>query len=75
MNPCGFNAELSPKVVAFVFWRGEVENELRRAGMFDFKLKADTDCDRCMSVIDELRRETIYPHPPSDCTNDCKKRG
>ena len=62
-------------MVATVFWRGEVENELRRVGMCDFKFKADADYDRCMSVIDELRRESIYPHPPSDCTDDCKKRG
>ena len=70
-----FNAELSAKVVATAFWRGEVENELRRVGMCDFKFKADIDYDRCMSVIDELRRESIYPHPPSDWTDDCKKRG
>ena len=38
-------------MVATAFWRGEVESELRRVGMCDFKFKADTDYDRCMSVI------------------------
>ena len=46
-------------MVATAFWRGEVENELRRVGMCDFKFKADADYDRCMSVIDELHRESI----------------
>ena len=45
---CLFNAEPSAKVVATAFWRGEVENELQRVGMCDFKFKADTDYDRCM---------------------------
>ena len=70
-----FNVELTPKVVASAFWRGEVENELRRIGMMDFKFKMDSDYEKCMTVIDELRRESIYPHPPSDCTAECIARG
>ena len=70
-----YNAELTPKVVASAFWRGEVENELRRIGMADFKFWLDADYDKCMAVIDESRRDSIYPHPPSDCTEDCLARG
>jgi len=33
-----FNAELTLKVVASAFRRGEVENELQRIGMTDFIL-------------------------------------
>ncbi len=70
-----FIVEMSPKVAAAAFWRGEVENELRRIGMIEFKFKMDGDYDKCMEAIDELRRVSIYPHPPSDCTDDCKGRG
>ena len=38
------NTELSPKVVASAFWRGEVENELGRIEI-DFKFKMDSDYD------------------------------
>jgi len=52
-----------------------VENELRRIGMTDFKFKMDSDYEKCMTVIDELWRESIYSHPPSDCTAECIARG
>ena len=70
-----FNVELTPTVVASVFWRGEVENELWRIGMTDFKFKMDSDNEKCMTVIDELRQESIYPHPPSDYTAECIAKG
>ena len=72
---CMSIAELSPKVVATAFWKGEVENELRRIGMVDFKFKMDDEYEKCMEIIDKLRRDTIYFHPPSDCHEDCKMRG
>ncbi len=43
---------------AGALWR-EVENELRRIGMIEFKLKMDSDYDKC---IDELRRVSIPIH-------------
>ena len=46
-----FNSELSPKVVANAFWRGEVEDELRRTGMIDFKFKLDSDYDKWGSSL------------------------
>ena len=52
-----FHVELSPKVVASAFWRGEVENELRRIGMVDYKFNLDSDYEKCMADIDEMRRE------------------
>ena len=70
-----FHVELSPKVVASAFWRGEVENELRRIGMVDYKFNLDSDYEKCMAVIDEMRREHTYPHPPNDCTEECRARG
>ena len=44
-----FHVELSPKVVASAFWRGEVENELRRIGMVDYKFNLDNDYEKCIS--------------------------
>ena len=57
-----FNVELTPKVVASAFWRGEVENELRRIGITDFKFKMDSDYEKCMTAIDKLRNLFIPTH-------------
>ena len=43
--------------------------------MTDFKFKMDSDNEKCMTVIDELRQESIYPHPPSDYTAECIAKG
>ena len=47
-------------MVASAFWRGDVENELRRVGMVNYKFKLDEDYDKCMAVLDEMRRESIF---------------
>ena len=67
--------ELSAKVVAKAFWMGEVEGELRRIGKLEFCFKRDEDLDKCMQVIEEERRYSVYPHSPEDCTSGCKERG
>ena len=52
-----------------------MENELRRIGMVSYKFNLDSDYEKCMAVIDEMRREHTYPHPPNDCTEKCRARG
>ena len=68
-------AEMSPKVAAKAFWVGEVEMELRRLTKEDFRFHADKDLEICMNMIEDIRRKSIYPHPESDCEEECKLRG
>ena len=57
------------------FWKGELESNIRELNL-DFRFKEAADRERCMQLIDKLRRERgIYPHPPEDCTPKCKSRG
>ena len=71
-----YPAELTPKLVAKAFWTGEVENELRRLELTtEFAFKTDADIDLCMEMIDRKRQTSIYHHPSSDCTPECKERG
>ena len=46
---------------------------MREFGLLDFAFNADSDRDRCMEIIEERRRNTVYPHV--QCTEACKKRG
>ena len=53
-----------------------MENELRRLEMTnEFAFKIDADIERCMEMIDTRRQTSIYHHPSSDCTTECKERG
>ena len=56
------------------FYNGELEDELRTIGKVDYRFKYDSDRDVCMEMVEEHRRETPYPHPDSQCTEDCKSR-
>ena len=77
MNEYEFDicTELSPKLVAKAFWVGEVEHELRRIGREDYRFHKDEDVEKCMEMIDGIRRQTIYPHPASECSEECRLRG
>ena len=66
---------MSPRIVGKAFYNGEVENELRRIGRIDYKFKKDSSREECMTIIEELRRQKIYPHDADMCTSECKKRG
>ena len=70
-----FIQELTPRKVGEAFYNGELENELRRIGRIDYLFKRDSDRERCMEVVEEVRCASLYPHQDVDCTNDCKKRG
>ncbi len=70
-----FLERLDRKVVASAFWWGEVEEELHRLGKIDYLFFKDGDREKCMEDIERIRRTGLYPHPPEDCTEDCKKRG
>jgi hypothetical protein len=67
-------AEMSSKVAAKAFWVGEVEMELRRLRKEDFRFHTDKDLEMCMNMIENIRRKSIYPHPESDCGEECKLR-
>ena len=61
--------------MAEAFYSGEVENELRRVNCIDCTFRSDSDREMCMEMIEGVRRQNIYPHLPSDCTEECKLRG
>ena len=67
------NQELSPKIVAKAFWKGEVEAELRRLGREDYRFRRDNDLEACMVMIEEICRQGVYEHP--QCYQECKMRG
>lgn len=69
------NAELSPHLVGEAFYNGELEAELRRINMIDYRFKKDNDREGCMETIEEFRRQTLYSHTDVSCTEECKSRG
>ena len=42
--------ELTPNLVADLFYNGEVEEELRRIGLVVFRFKLDADWEKCMQT-------------------------
>ena len=60
--------------MAAAFWKGEVEAELRRIDKLNFCFRLDSDLEKCMEMIESIRRETLYPHPSAMCTSQCKDR-
>ncbi len=60
---------------AQAFYNGELELELRRLGKVNYPFKADGDREKCFEMIEMIRRESIYDHPESECSPQCKKRG
>ncbi len=67
--------EVTPKIVAEAFYKGELENELRRINCIEYVFRNDSDREVCMDMIENVRRQNIYPHPASECTTECKSRG
>ena len=61
--------------MAKAFYVGELESELRRIGKIDYRFHLDGDLEKCMEMVESVRRESLYPHPTSTCTEECKKRG
>ena len=72
---CFVYTELTPRTVGEAFYNGELEDELCTIGKVDYRFKYDSDREVCMEMVEEHRRETPYPHPDSQCTEDCKSRG
>ena len=67
--------ELSPRIVSEAFYNGELENELRRINMVDYRFKKDSDREECMGIIEEIRRGKLYHHVVDMCADECKQRG
>ena len=66
---------MTAKNAAEAFYNGELEAELRRLGKENTPFFSDRDRENHMELVESLRKETIYPHPPSECSSDCKARG
>lgn len=64
---------MSPCIVSEAFYNGELENEVRRINMVDYKFKMDSDREKCMGIIEEVWREKLYPHK-NMYTDECKRR-
>lgn len=43
--------------------------------MIGYKFKKDSCREECMTVIEQRRRQTLYPHSADMCTLECKNRG
>jgi len=56
-------AEMTPEVAAELFYNGELELELKRIGLEDYRFKVDSDRESCFERVDEVRRASVYPHP------------
>ena len=67
--------ELNGHTVGEVFYNGELENELRRINCTDYKFSLNSDRENCMEMVEKTRRDNIYPHDSTHCTEECKKRG
>ena len=65
---------MTPKNVADAFYTGELEAELRRIGKETVVFKADKDRETHMEMVENCRRETLYPHPESACSPACRER-
>ena len=46
-----------------------------RIGKIDYRFKMDSEREKCMDIVEEVRSATLYEHPDEDCTDECKKRG
>ena len=66
--------ELSPRIVSEAFYNGELENELRRINMVDYRFKKDSDREECMGIIEEIRRGKLYHYVVDMCTDECKQK-
>ena len=66
---------MTSKFAADAFYNGELEAELRRIGKHDLPFLKDSDRENHMEVVESIRRESLYLHPPSECSSACKDRG
>ncbi len=65
---------LSSKLVAHMFWWGEVENSTNELGgkWKEFAFRSDSDREVLMEKIEANRRISNYSHV---CYEDCAERG
>ena len=70
-----YSIELNGHAVGEAFYNGELENELRRINRTDYRFFLNSDRENCMEMVEKNRRDNIYPHNSTHCTEECKKRG
>ena len=49
--------------MADLFYNGEVDGELRRVELLQYRFKLDSDREECMQVIEMKRKESVYIFP------------
>ena len=64
--------EMTPKMAAKAFWVGELDMDWEDKILDFMQIKI---WKTCMDMIEDIRRQSIYPHPESDCETECKLRG
>lgn len=58
------------------YLNGELANELRQRSMSStMGMTTKMSRELVMQEIDKMRRQKHYPHDPSHCTAECKKKG
>lgn len=64
---------LHRKTVAEAFWNGELEDEIRKKDMVEWRFQDCRSREKCMQEIDNIRAVTPYKH--SICSEECNERG
>ena len=59
--------EIDRRTWAEAFWWGEVEAELRDLDLITYRFEEKSSRESCMAVIEDKRKESLYPHLESDC--------
>lgn len=64
------------KIALEVLFNGELENELRERDLVaTLGMQKDSDRERIMKTVDQLRRSELYPHDKKDCSEQCRTKG
>lgn len=68
--------DLSRKHLLEAMWNGELKDELQHRELTE-ELYTTKHQSRevLMKTVDEMRRSELYPHPPENCSEECRSRG
>ena len=68
--------DLSRKHLLDAIWNGELADELQQRGLTErICMSPHVTRENLMEKIDEIRRTELYPHPPENCSVECRTRG
>ena len=74
INKCAYAifSEITPEVVGEMFYNGELELELHRIGLDDYRFKLNSDRE-LFQASRGSQADSLYPDPK--CFQGCKERG